>query len=222
MPAPGYRTVTGMSSAVVAGLGAWLPPRVVRNEDLSSRLDTSDEWIRRRTGIAQRRVAEPGMSTADLATEAGFCALKSAGSTDVDVVVLATTTPDRLCPSTAPEVAARLGLSGVGAYDLSAVCSGFVYGLATCCGLISAGIARRILLIAAETYSTIIDPADRGTAVIFGDGAGAMLLRAGDREEPGAIGPFDLGSDGELSDLIAIAAGGSARAAGSSRPGTIT
>jgi 3-oxoacyl-[acyl-carrier-protein] synthase-3 len=196
-------------SAVIAGLGGWVPPRVVTNHDLAEVLDTSDEWIRSRTGIGARHLVDPGTATAALAVEAGGLALKSAGGGDVDSVIVATTTPERLCPATAPLVAARLGLTGVAAHDVSAVCTGFMYGLATAVGQIAAGIAERVLLIGAEAFSTIINPADRHTAVIFADGAGAVVLRAGDADERGAIGPIVLGSDGELCDLITIPAGGS-------------
>lgn len=197
--------------AVVRGVGAWLPPRLVTNADLTTRLDTSDEWIRSRTGIAARHLVEPGTATGDLAVEAGALALKSAANTEVDAVVVATTTPDRPCPATAPEVASRLGLTGAAAWDVAAVCTGFLYGLASGAGLIATGTAQRVLVIGAEVYSTIIDPADRGTAVIFADGAGAVVLSAGQADEPGALGPFVLGSDGEGSDLIRIPAGGSRR-----------
>jgi 3-oxoacyl-[acyl-carrier-protein] synthase-3 len=196
-------------SAVLAGLGTAVPPRVVTNDELATRMDTSDEWIRSRTGIAQRHVADATVSTADLATEAGAAALKSAGVDAVDLVVVATTTPDRLCPSTAPEVAARLDLAGIAAMDVGAVCSGFVYGLATGAGMLAAGVADSVLVIGAEVMHRFMDPADRGTSVIFGDGAGAAVLRAGDADEPGAFGPFDLGSDGAHADLLAVDAGGS-------------
>jgi 3-oxoacyl-[acyl-carrier-protein] synthase-3 len=196
-------------AAVVEGLGSWVPPRIVSNKELSERLATSDEWIRTRTGIRERRVVHPGMSTADLAVEAGQRALKSAGDVRVGAVVLATTTPDYLCPGTAPEVASRLGQSEVAALDVGAVCTGFVYGLATGAGLIAIGLADRVLVIGADTFSTILDPNDRTTTAIFGDGAGAVVLRAGHRDEPSVLGPFDLGSDGELAGLITIPAGGS-------------
>ena len=196
-------------SAVLCGLGTWAPPRVVTNDELAQRLDTSDEWIRTRTGIAQRHVIEPGTATADLATEAGARALKSAGLDAVGAVIVATTTPDRICPATAPEVASRLGLANVAAFDVGAVCSGFVYALAAGTGLIAAGIADSVLVIGAEVITPFLDPEDRSTSVIFGDGAGAVVLRAGEPDEPGAIGPFDLGTDGEGSDLISVAAGGS-------------
>jgi 3-oxoacyl-[acyl-carrier-protein] synthase-3 len=194
--------------AVMCGIGGWLPPRRVSNHDLATYLDTSDEWIVSRTGISARRVADPGMGTGTLAVEAGRLALKSAGDNQVDAVVLATTTPDRPCPATAPDVASRLGLTGVGAYDVSAVCSGFVYGLASATGLIAAGVCDRVLMIGAETFTTILDPLDRTTVPIFADGAGAVVLRAGVEGEPGQIGPFDLGSDGENADLIMVPGGG--------------
>lgn len=199
----------GGRAAVVTGIGAYVPPNLVTNDDLSQRLDTSDAWIRSRTGIAERYVVSPGTATSDLAVEAGLRALKSAGDERVDAVVLATTTPDQPCPATAPQVAARLGLGQVAAFDVAAVCSGFLYGLATASGLVAAGFAERVLLIAADAFTTIINPEDRTTAVIFADGAGAVTLRAGEPDEPGALGPLVLGSDGELSHLIEVPAGGS-------------
>ncbi|KRV46505.1 3-oxoacyl-ACP synthase [Wenjunlia vitaminophila] len=196
-------------AAVVCGLGTWLPPRVVTNDDLSQVLDTSDEWIRSRTGIGQRHVADPTMATSDLAVEAGGRAMKSAEVDSVDAVVLATTTPDRPCPATAPLVASRLGLGTVAAFDVVAVCTGFLYGLATGAGMIATGGAERVLVIGADTFSTILDPHDRSTRAIFGDGAGAVVLRAGQPDEDGALGAFDLGSDGTGSELIVIPSGGS-------------
>ncbi|MEU9443678.1 beta-ketoacyl-ACP synthase III [Streptomyces sp. NPDC048304] len=196
-------------AAVIAGIGSYVPPNRVTNDDLAARLETSDAWIRSRTGIAERCFVSPGTSTGDLAVEAGLRALKSAGTEQVGAVVLATTTPDQLCPATAPQVAARLGLGQVPAFDVAAVCSGFLYGLASAAGLIAAGVADSVLLVAADAFTTIINPADRTTAVIFADGAGAVVLRAGSPAEPGAIGPLVLGSDGELSHLIEVPAGGS-------------
>ena len=197
------------TAAVITGIGSALPSRVVTNEELSSRLDTSDEWIRSRTGIRARHVIDPGMATSDLGVAAGEAALKSAEAPEVDAVLLATTTPDRPCPATAPDIASRLGLGVVPAFDISAVCSGFVYGLAVEGGLVAGGIARSVLVIGADTYSTILNPEDRNTTPIFGDGAGAVVLRAGTADELGALGPFDLGSDGALADLITVPAGGS-------------
>ncbi len=196
------------AAAVVAGLGGWLAPVVVTNADLAAYLDTSDAWITERTGIRCRRRVSPGMATSDLAVGAGRLALKAAGGEGADAVVLATTTPDQPCPATAPQVAYRLGLTGVAAFDVSAVCSGFVYGLVVSAGLIAAGTASRVLLVGAETYSAILNPADRGTAVIFGDGAGAVVLRSGRPGEQGSLNGLVLGSDGEQSGLITIPAGG--------------
>ncbi|WP_033441676.1 beta-ketoacyl-ACP synthase III [Saccharothrix sp. NRRL B-16314] len=193
-----------MTGAVILGVGGSLPERVVTNADLSASLDTSDEWIRTRTGIHTRRWVDAGTSTSDLAVDAGARAMRSAELSTVDAVIVATTTPDRRCPAVGPEVASRLGLIGVPAHDVSAVCTGFLYGLANAVGLIASGAARTVLLIAAETFSTILDPADRSTAVIFGDGAGAIVVGEG---EPGGIGPCVLGSDGSGADLIQIPAG---------------
>lgn len=204
--------------AVLAGLGGWLPPKVVDNHELAERIDTTDEWIRSRTGIGQRRVIEPGTATVDMAIAAGRRALISAsmdptapgsGGPTVDAVVLATATPDQQCPASAPQVASGLGLGTVAAFDVNAVCTGFVYALATGSGLISAGVAERVLVIGADAFTTLVHPADRSTVPIFGDGAGAMVLRSGDGDEPGAVGPYDLHSDGELAELLIVPAGGS-------------
>lgn len=197
-----------MRTAVLAGIGSCLPARAVSNDDLARTLDTSDEWIRSRTGIRQRYVAGPGETTSVLAAGAGARALKSAGRDGADLVVLATTTPDRPCPGTAPAVASLLGLRGTAAFDVSAVCSGFVYGLAAAAALIVSGVHDSALVIGAETFSTILDPADRSTSVIFGDGAAAVVLRAGAPGEPGALEAFDLGSDGDGRDLITVRDGG--------------
>ncbi|MFB7947251.1 beta-ketoacyl-ACP synthase III [Kitasatospora phosalacinea] len=196
-------------AAVLAGIGGFLPPRVVTNEDLSATLDTSDEWIRTRTGIGERRFVSDGLSTGGLAVEAGARALRSAGAASVDAVVVATTSPERLCPAVAPEVASRLGLGPVAAFDLTSACSGFLYGLAASAGLIASGTADTVLFVGAEAFTTLVNQQDRSTAPIFGDGAGAVVLRRGEPDEPGALGPFDLGSDGSLADLLAIPAGGS-------------
>lgn len=191
-------------AAVVCGIGYWLPPLAVTNADLCERLDTSEEWIRTRTGISTRRMATDGITTSHLAVEAGVRALESAGDSDIQALVLATTTPDRACPATAPDVAAQLGLAGIPAFDVSAVCTGFLYGLASAAGFIATGMADRVLLIAAEHFTRLLDPHDRTTVPIFGDGAGAVVLRRGSGDEPGAIGPIVLGSDGQLADLITV------------------
>lgn len=198
-----------MRAAVLCGLGWWTPPDIVTNDQLAVVLDTSDEWIRSRTGVVRRHVAAAGMATSELAVEAGQRALKSAELDSVDALILATTTPDRHCPATAPEVATRLGLEAIAAFDMGAVCSGFVYALANGVGLIAAGIADRVLVIGADVFSAILNPNDRTTRAIFGDGAGAVVLRAGKMHDLGALGPFALGSDGRGADLIMIPAGGS-------------
>ncbi|MGW5735631.1 MULTISPECIES: beta-ketoacyl-ACP synthase III [Streptomyces] len=196
-------------TAVVRGIGAWVPPRVVTNEELAAELDTSDEWIRSRTGIARRHIADPGTATSDLAVEAGRRALKSASLDAADCVIVATTTPDRICPATAPLVASRLGLGTAAAFDVGAVCTGFLYALAAGAGLVTAGTARSVLVLGADTFSSILDPADRSTRAVFGDGAGGVVLTAGDAGEPGALGHFDLASDGTGSGLITVPSGGS-------------
>jgi 3-oxoacyl-[acyl-carrier-protein] synthase-3 len=193
----------------MCGVGGWVPPDIVTNLQLEQELDTTAEWIRRRTGVLRRHVAGDGTATSELAVEAGQRALKSAGGGAVDALILATTTPDRPCPATAPEVASRLDLGPIAAYDIAAVCTGFVYALANAAGLIAAGIAERILVIGAEVFTSIVDPGDRSARALFGDGAGAVVLRAGDPGELGAIGSFVLGSDGRGADLITVPAGGS-------------
>ncbi|WP_035791737.1 beta-ketoacyl-ACP synthase III [Kitasatospora mediocidica] len=196
-------------AAVLAGVGAMVPPRAVDNDELSQLMDTNDQWIRSRTGIGRRHWADPGTATGDLAAVAGERALASAGSRSVDMLILATSTPNQLMPATAPEVADRLGLGSVAAFDISVACAGFVYGLATAAGAIASGIADRVLVIGADIWSTRLNPQDRTTAIIFGDGAGAALLRAGQPDEPGALAGFDLGSDGSLKDLAMVPGGGS-------------
>ncbi|MEU2281084.1 beta-ketoacyl-ACP synthase III [Streptomyces sp. NPDC013178] len=207
-------------AAVLDGIGSCLPPRLVTNDELAARLDTSDAWIRSRTGIRQRYVVPDGMGTSDLAVGAGSRALKSSGDPHADTVVVATTTPDRPCPATAPAVAARLGLGHAAAYDVAAVCTGFLYALATASGLIAMGVSARALVIGAETFSRILNPDDRSTSVIFGDGAGAVVLRAGSPDEPGALGPFELRSDGWGRDLITVPAGGPPPAGTATGPAT--
>ncbi|GCE00801.1 beta-ketoacyl-ACP synthase III [Embleya hyalina] len=194
---------TGAPTAVIGGLGSWLPPNVVGNADLAARLDTTEDWIAGRTGILERRICDPDTLTSDIATTAGARALRSADEDGAEAVVLATTTPDRTCPASAPLVAARLGLSGA-AFDIAAVCTGFLYGLAVAAGLVVSGTADRVLLIAADRFSTLTDPQDRTTVPIFGDGAGAVLLRRGRAGDPGALGPVILGSDGAQRDLITV------------------
>jgi 3-oxoacyl-[acyl-carrier-protein] synthase-3 len=205
-------------TAVLTGLGSAVPDQIETNDMLAERMDTSDAWIHSRTGIKARRKVGKDTATSDLAVEAGARALKSAGVATVDAVVLATATPDYQCPATAPTVANRLGLGTVPAYDVGAVCSGFLYALLTGAGLIALGTAGRVLVIGAEAFTTIIDPMDRGTAPIFGDGAGAVVLEAGSPADQGALLGFDLGSDGDLAELIIVRAGGSRQRAAGTEP----
>ncbi|MGW1975588.1 beta-ketoacyl-ACP synthase 3 [Streptomyces sp. NPDC001889] len=204
-------------AAVLCGLGTSLPERAVTNRQLirENGLDSDERWILERTGIAARYLADARTSTGDLAHAAGRAALESAaelagGPLPPDIVLLATTTPDHRCPATAPEVAHRLGLGDTPALDLSAACAGFLYALTCARALVTAGLYTRPLVIGAETYSTtLIDPHDRDTAILFGDGAGAVLVRAGAADEPGALLAQELGSDGARAELIQVPAGGS-------------
>ncbi|WP_455351333.1 beta-ketoacyl-ACP synthase 3 [Streptomyces sp. SYSU K217416] len=172
------------------------------NTELCARLDTTDEWIRSRTGIVERYIAGSDVSTEDLAAEAAAKALSSSGGCQVQALVLATTTPDLRCPATAPAVASRLGLTGITALDVAAGCTGFLYGLATAVGFIASWAADAVLVIGADRLSTLPAPDDRMTVPLFGDGAGAMLVRRGVASEDGAVGPMVLGSDGTHADLI--------------------
>ena len=183
----------------LAGLGAYLPAHVETNDDLATHLDTSDAWIRSRTGIGQRHVAAPDEATSDLALAAGKAALADAGVgvEDLGAVVVATMTPDHLTPSTAALVAHALGTE-VAAIDVNAACSGFVAGLRVAGALAATG-AGPVLLIGAETMTRIIDPDDRGTRILFGDGAGATVVVA---DPDAALGPFDLGSDASDSSML--------------------
>ncbi len=164
----------------VAGCGAYLPERIVTNHELAGCLDTSDEWIRQRTGIGERRVAAPGELTSDLAFRAAEHALTSAGmsGSDLDLLVVATATPDNTFPATATKVQARLGMTQGAAFDVQAVCAGFIFALSVADNALRLGQARTALVIGAETFSRILDWKDRGTCVLFGDGAGAVVLKA--------------------------------------------
>lgn len=203
-----------MTAAVVTAVAGVAPAAEIGNDWFAERLDTDDAWITSRTGIRARRWAGVGVSTGDLAVAAGRAALERhtrTGGAGVDTLVLATTTPDWICPGTAPAVAARLGLGHAAAFDVGAACSGFVYGLATAAGLLHSGVARRILLICSETLSRITDTQDRDTAILFGDGAAALVLEAGEAGQDGEVLAFDLGADGTGSDLLSVPAGGSRR-----------
>jgi 3-oxoacyl-[acyl-carrier-protein] synthase-3 len=187
----------------IAGCGAYLPERIVTNDELGQRMDTSDEWIRTRTGIRQRHIAGDHEATSDLALAASRNALRDAGvaPADVDLIVVATSTPDAVFPSTACSLQAKLGAHGGPAFDVQAVCSGFVYALAIADRMVACGMARNALVVGAETFSRILDWSDRGTAVLFGDGAGAVVLLPA--REPGILSAH-LHADGRYRDLLCV------------------
>ena len=190
------------------GVGAYLPERIVTNDELAARMDTSDAWIRERTGIRERRIAAPGEKTSDLALEASRRALAAAGkdARELDLIVLATATPDRTFPSTATAVQAGLGMTEGVAFDVQAVCSGFIYALAVADNFIRAGQSRSALVIGAETFSRILDWNERETSVLFGDGAGAVVLDACE-DDPRHLLSTHLHSDGRHGDLLYVDGG---------------
>jgi 3-oxoacyl-[acyl-carrier-protein] synthase III len=194
----------------VAGCGGYLPERVVTNDELAARLDTSDAWIRQRTGIGERRIAAKGELTSDLAFHASCRALDRAGmsGSDLDLIVLATATPDETFPSTAVKLQARLGMKCGAAFDVQAVCSGFIFALATADNALRLGQARTALVVGAETFSRILDWEDRSTCVLFGDGAGAIVLNAtpGGPTSRGVLSTH-LHSDGRLHDILYVDGG---------------
>ncbi len=198
--------------SVVVGCGGYLPQKVLTNAELAQRLDTSDEWIRERSGITKRHIAAEGEMTSDLALAAAQSALGTAGisAEDIDLIVLATSTPDETFPATATVVQSKLGADSAIAFDVQAVCSGFVYALATADNFIKAGQVDCALVIGAETFSRILDWQDRGTCVLFGDGAGALLLKAatgqGTSADRGVLSTH-LHSDGRLHDLLYVDGG---------------
>jgi 3-oxoacyl-[acyl-carrier-protein] synthase III len=197
---------TGVYPVAIAGLGIRLPDRVVTNDDLAQVMDTSDEWIRSRTGIRERRVAAPEEATSDLAAAAARAALDDAGMTvdEVAAFVVATTSPDHAVAATAPLAAAALG-STAPAFDLNAACSGFVYALRVAAGLVDSG---PVVVVGAETLTRVVDPEDRSVAVLFGDGAGAVVLV---RDETARLGPFAWGADGAGASMLWTASGGTRR-----------
>ncbi|MCG6875643.1 MAG: ketoacyl-ACP synthase III [Betaproteobacteria bacterium] len=192
-----------MTYTRIVGTGSFLPANVVTNDDLARRVDTSDEWIVTRTGIKQRHIADPEQTSSDLAVEASKAALAAAGvgADELDVIIVATSTPDFVFPSTACLVQARLGTKGCAAFDVQAVCSGFVYALVLADSLIRAGQAGSALVIGSEVFSRILDWNDRSTCVLFGDGAGAVVLRADSR--PGILGSM-LHADGSQAEILAV------------------
>jgi 3-oxoacyl-[acyl-carrier-protein] synthase-3 len=197
-PAPGAR---------ILAVGGYQPDNVVTNDDLAAVMDTNDEWIRSRVGIASRRIAAPGETVADMAVAAAGKAIAGSGISpaDIDLVIVATCSPEALIPNVSATVAYRLGIVAPGAYDLNAACAGFCYGLANASDAIRAGSARHVLVIGAEKMSAWVDPADRSTAIIFGDGAGAAIVGpVHDADDEPGIGPVVWGSAGDLADMIVV------------------
>ena len=198
--------------SIVRGCGAYLPERILTNDELARLVDTSDEWIQQRTGIKERRIAADGETTGDIATAAARAALADAGmdASDVDLIVLATATPNNTFPATAVEVQANLGITHGAAFDVQAVCSGFVYALATADNFLRAGSHKRALVIGAETFSRILDWEDRTTCVLFGDGGGALVLEAteqpGEKTDRGVL-VTKLRSDGRYKDKLYVDGG---------------
>ncbi len=210
--------------SIILGCGSYLPERILTNEELAKTVDTSDEWIVERTGIHQRHIAADGQTTSNLALNAAERALAHAGvnASDVDIVIVATTTPDNTFPATATKVQHQLGMTNGAAFDIQAVCSGFVYGLSVADNMIKGGQAETIVVIGAETFSRLLDWEDRGTCVLFGDGAGAVVLQAANGSDATANpgGESDLGdnrgrgilsthihSDGSTNDLLYVDGG---------------
>ncbi|MBY6005786.1 ketoacyl-ACP synthase III [Salipiger bermudensis] len=205
--------------AQVAGVGHYLPERIVPNAEFEQTLDTSDEWIRTRSGIERRHFAAEGQATSDLASRAAEAALADAGlqPSDIDALIVATSTPDLTFPSVATMVQAKLGMQTGFAFDVQAVCAGFVYALTNANALITSGTARRVMVIGAETFSRILDWQDRATCVLFGDGAGALILEAqeaaGTPQDRGILA-VDLHSDGRYRDLLYVDGGVSTNSIG--------
>ena len=196
--------------ARIVGWGKALPVRVLTNQDLERMVDTTDEWIRTRTGIRERRIAGPGETTLSLAASAAHEAIRVAGvaATEIDLVIVCTFTPEfGGMPSTASMLQDAIGASNAGAFDLNAACSGFVYGLALAHAMIASGLHRTVLLVGAETMSRVLDWTDRSTCVLFGDGAGAVVLKTTD--EPGGVLSCVLGSDGSGGAWLSVPGGGS-------------
>ncbi len=201
-----------MRRSQIIGFGSYLPKNVVTNDDLARKIDTSDEWIRKRTGITQRHIAAEGELTSDIAEHAARAALDNAGvsSDEIDLIVLATATPDNTFPATAARVQSKLSIRRGAAFDVQAVCAGYVYALATADNMIRLGQAETALVIGAEVFSRILDWEDRGTCVLFGDGAGATVLRgsdaAGSNQDRGILSTH-IYSDGEYYDMLYVDGG---------------
>jgi len=194
--------------AVIQGIGSYLPERIMTNAEMSTLVETSDEWIQERTGICQRHIAAEGEYTSDLGYAAAKAALHDAGLTpqDIDLIVVATTTPDLTFPSTATIIQEKLGMHHGAAFDMQAVCSGFIYGVHVVNAMLQSGGAKRALLIGAETFSRILDWTDRGTCVLFGDGAGAVVLEAVSDTQDGVMKTY-VRSDGRHREMLYVDGG---------------
>jgi 3-oxoacyl-[acyl-carrier-protein] synthase III len=201
-------SATSNGRVSITGIGSRAPERVMTNDELAQMVDTSDEWIMERTGIRERRVAAPGEAMSDLALPASLAALEHAGvkASDIDLIVVATVTPDMLFPSTGAILADRLGAKDAAAYDLSAGCTGFVYAIAQAHAMVASGLANQALVVGGDVLSRIVDWTDRSTCVLFGDGAGAVVL---ERVSEGGFLGFELGADGSGGPQLYIPAGGS-------------
>lgn len=195
-----------MTYSRIAGTGSYLPEKVLTNHDLEKMVDTSDQWITERTGIKKRHIAADDETTTDLAYQAAIKAIEAAGleNSDIDLIIVATTTPTRIFPSTASLLQEKLGLSGCPAFDVQAVCTGFVYALTVADKFIKSGSNKNVLVVGAETFSRIIDWTDRNTCVLFGDGAGAVVLQAS--EQPGILSTH-IHSDGSFNQLLHVPTG---------------
>ncbi|WP_336786457.1 beta-ketoacyl-ACP synthase III [Paenibacillus sp. MMO-177] len=193
----------------IIGTGKYVPDRILSNQELEQMVETNDEWIVTRTGIRERRLAAAEQATSDLAYQASLKAIKAAGITieDIDLIIVSTITPDTFFPSTACLLQEKLGAKKAAAFDLSAACSGFIYGLATASNMIATGMYKHVLVVGAETLSRITDYTDRNTCILFGDGAGAVVL--GQVEEGRGFKSFELGADGGGGDLLKVSGGGS-------------
>jgi 3-oxoacyl-[acyl-carrier-protein] synthase-3 len=197
---------TALTHSRIIGTGSYLPEKILTNTDLEHMVETSDEWIVSRTGIRERHIAAEGETTSDLSEKAARLAMESAGihHSDIDLIIVATTTPDLVFPSTACLLQERLGIHGCPAFDVQAVCTGFIYALTVADNFIRSGSSKRALVVGAETLSRIVDWTDRGTSILFGDGAGAVIVEASD--EPGIISSH-IHSDGQFKNLLQVPTG---------------
>ena len=207
-------TLRSVRRARIASLATYVPPRLLTNADLEKMVDTTNEWILQRTGICQRHIVDAGVATSDLAKEASILAIERAGLTprDIDLIIVGTTTPDTIFPSTACRLQAKIGATEAWGFDLGAACSGFTYGLTTAAHMVASGASRHALVVGADVMSSIIDYTDRATCVLFGDGAGAVVVNASDDDRIGIL-DFENFVDGSEGEALCMPAGGSLRPA---------